>query len=68
LTVNYLDSGTEKTLRNFRWWSVPLVVVGAVVWLELFLRWQLESVVLLLAILGWWDYQRRRAKLKPPSY
>ena len=55
-------------MRNFKWWSVPLVVVGAAVWLELFLRWQLESVVLLLAILGWRDYQRRRAKLKPPSY
>ena len=47
---------------------VPLVVVGAVVWMELFLRWPLESVVLLLALGGWWDYMRRRAKLKPPSY
>jgi hypothetical protein len=55
-------------LRNFRWWSVPLAVVGAAVWLQLFLLWPLESVVLLVALMGWWDYQRRRAKLKPPPY
>jgi hypothetical protein len=46
---------------------VPLVVVGAAVWVELFLRWPLEAVVLLLAVGGWWDYMRRRGKLKPPS-
>jgi hypothetical protein len=47
---------------------VPLVLVGAAVWMELFLRWPLEAVILLLALGGWWDYFRRRAKLKPPSY
>jgi hypothetical protein len=36
--------------------------------MELFLRWPLEAVILLLALCGWWDYQRRRAKLRPPSF
>jgi hypothetical protein len=54
-------------VRKVNWWAVLVVLVGAGVWLELFLRWPLESVVLLVAIGGWWDYQRRRAKLKPPS-
>ena len=54
-------------MRKFRWRNVPLVVVGAAVWVELFLRWPLEAVVLLLAVGGWWDYMRRRGKLKPPS-
>jgi hypothetical protein len=53
-------------VRKINWWAVLVVLVGAGVWLELFLRWPLESVVLLVAIGGWWDYQRRRAKLKPP--
>jgi len=55
-------------VRNFKWWIVPLVLVGAAVWMELFLRWPLESVILLLALGGWWDYMRRRAKLRPPPY
>lgn len=54
-------------MRNVKWWAVLAFVAGAVVWLELFLRWPLESVVLLAAVGGWWDYQRRRAKLKPPG-
>ena len=55
-------------MRNVKWWSVLLVLLGAAVWLELFLSWPIGSVVLLVAVGGWWDYQRRRAKLKPPSY
>jgi hypothetical protein len=47
---------------------VPLIVVGAAVWMELFLRWPLEAVIVLLALGGWWDYVRRRAKLKPPDW
>lgn len=54
-------------VRKINWWAVLVVLVGAGVWLELFLRWPLESVVLLVAIGGWWDYQRRRSKLKPPN-
>jgi hypothetical protein len=54
-------------VRNVKWWVVVAVVVGAAAWLELFLRWPVESVVLLVAVGGWWDYQRRRAKLKPPG-
>ena len=52
-------------MRKIKWWVI--VLLGAVVWLELFLRWPLEAIVLLVAIGGWWDYQRRRAKLHPPS-
>jgi hypothetical protein len=55
-------------VRNFKWWMVPLIVVGAAVWMELFLRWPLEAVIVLLALGGWWDYVRRRAKLKPPDW
>jgi len=55
-------------VRNLKWWIVPLAVVGAAVWIELVFHWPLEAVVLLLALGGWWDYMRRRAKLKPPSY
>ena len=54
-------------VRNVNWWAVLAVLVGAVVWLLLFLEWPVESVVLLAAVGGWWDYQRRRAKLKPPG-
>jgi hypothetical protein len=54
-------------VRNVKWWVVVAVLAGAMAWLELFLRWPLESVVLLAAVGGWWDYQRRRAKLKPPG-
>ncbi len=43
-------------------------MVGATVWMELFLRWPLEAVIVLLAMGGWWDYMRRRAKLRPPDY
>ena len=52
-------------MRKLKWWGI--VLAGAAVWLELFLRWQLESILLLIAIGGWWDYMRRRAKLHPPS-
>lgn len=58
---------TDIRVRNLKWWVVLAFVVGAVVWLELFVRWPLESVVLLAAVGGWWDYQRRRAKLRPPG-
>jgi hypothetical protein len=53
-------------VRNVNWLGVLLVVVGGAVWLEAFLRWPLESVIVLIAAGGWWDYQRRRSKLKPP--
>jgi hypothetical protein len=53
-------------VRKVNWMFVLVVVVGTAVWLESFLRWPLESVLVLLAIGGWWDYQRRRSKLKPP--
>ena len=47
-------------------WPVVLgVIAGAAVWLELFLRYPLYSIILLAAIGGWWDYMRRRSKLKP---
>jgi hypothetical protein len=47
-------------------WRAAIAVVGGVaVWLELFLRYPLYAVVLLAAIGGWWDYMRRRSKLKP---
>jgi hypothetical protein len=55
-------------MRHFKWWIVPLVIAGALVWLELFLQAPLYAVVLLLALLGWGDYMRRRAKLKPPRF
>lgn len=61
-------SGVGQGVRNAKWWNVLVVLLGTLGWLELFLRWPMESVVLLVAIGGWWDYQRRRAKLKPPSY
>ena len=51
-------------MRKLKWWGI--VLPGTVVWLELFLRWPLEAIVLLVAIGGWWDYMRRRAKLHPP--
>ena len=50
-------------MRILKW--VVIVLVGSLVWLELFTHWPLESVLLLLAIAGWWDYQRRRGKLTP---
>jgi hypothetical protein len=50
-----------------KWWAVLALAAGAVLWLELFLGWPVESVILLAAVGGWWDYQRRRAKLKPPG-
>lgn len=46
-------------------WTVVGLVAGAAVWFELFLRYPLYAVVLLAAIGGWWDYMRRRSKLKP---
>ena len=52
-------------MRNIKGWVI--VLVGAAVWLELFLRWPLESMVLLLAGGGCWDYLRRRRKLNPPT-
>jgi hypothetical protein len=54
-------------VRQFKWWMLPVVLVGALVWLELFLQRPLEAVILLVAIMGWGDYRRRRAKLKPPD-
>jgi hypothetical protein len=54
-------------VRNVKRWVVNAVLLGAVVWLQLFAEWPVESVVLLAAVGGWWDYQRRRAKLKPPG-
>jgi hypothetical protein len=52
-------------VRYIKWGAI--VLVGAAVWVELFLRWHLESVVLLMAGAGWWDYMRRRRKLRPPD-
>ena len=52
-------------MRYVKWGAI--VLVGAVAWLELFIRWPLESVILLLAAGAWWDYMRRRAKLRPPG-
>ena len=40
------------------WRVVITIAVGAAVWLELFLRYPLYSVVLLAVIGGWWDYMR----------
>lgn len=54
-------------MRQFKWWIVPVGLVGVLVWLDVFIQWPLEGVVLLLAFLGWSDYMRRRAKLKPPD-
>ena len=54
-------------VRRFKWWIVPVAIAGILMWLELFLLWPLQSVVLLLALLGWGDYLRRRARLKPPD-
>jgi hypothetical protein len=54
-------------VRRVKWWVVVLVPLAAVVWLEIFLRYQVEAVILLVAIGGWWDYMRRRQKLKPPE-
>ena len=48
-----------------RWWTIVLVIAGAAIWFEAFLRYPLYSVVVLAAIGGWWDYMRRRSKLKP---
>jgi hypothetical protein len=45
--------------------GLAAAVIGGLVWLELFLRYPLYSVILLAAIGGWWDYMRRRSKLKP---
>lgn len=53
------------SVNRVNWWLVLGVIGGAAVWLELFLRYPLYSVVLLAAIGGWWDYMRRRSKLKP---
>ena len=52
-------------VSRVNWRAAIAVVVGAAVWLELFLRYPLYAVVLLAAIGGWWDYMRRRSKLKP---
>ena len=52
-------------MPDVRWWMVLLVLGGAAVWLVLFLQWPLEAIVVLVAVGGWWDYQRRRSKLKP---
>jgi hypothetical protein len=51
-------------VRKVKW--LLIVPVGAALWLEMFLWRPLEAVILLLAIFGWWDYMRRRAKLRPP--
>jgi hypothetical protein len=55
-------------VRNIKWWTVLVVVLATAVWLEVFLQWPLEAVILLVAVGGWWDYQRRRSRLKPPPY
>jgi hypothetical protein len=52
-------------VHRANWWFVIAVVGGTAAWLELFLRYPLYSVILLAAIAGWWDYIRRRSKLKP---
>ena len=52
-------------VNRVNWTAVAAVVMGGAVWLELFLRYPLYSIILLAAIGGWWDYMRRRSKLKP---
>jgi len=54
-------------LRRVKWWVVLLVPACAVVWLEAFLRYPVDAVIALMAVAGWWDYMRRRQKLKPPD-
>jgi hypothetical protein len=53
------------TVSRVNWRVVIGVIAAAAVWLELFIRYPLYSVVLLVAVGGWWDYMRRRSKLKP---
>jgi Mn2+/Fe2+ NRAMP family transporter len=52
-------------VKRINWLTAIALIGGAALWLELFLRWPLEAVVALAAVGGWWDYQRRRSKLKP---
>jgi hypothetical protein len=52
-------------VRNIKW--VAIGVLGAVVWLEVFIVSPVASVLLIVAAAGWWDYQRRRARLRPPG-
>lgn len=52
-------------MRNVKW--VLIGLLGAVVWLEVFVRSPLASIVLLVAAAGVWDYLRRRARLRPPD-
>jgi hypothetical protein len=52
-------------VNRVNWLLVLAAIAGAAVWLEFFLRYPLYAVVLLAAIGGWWDYMRRRSKLKP---
>jgi len=51
-------------VNRVNWTVVAAVVIGGAVWLELFLQYPVYSIVALAAIGGWWDYMRRRAKLK----
>jgi hypothetical protein len=53
------------SVNRVNWRFVLAVLAGGAVWLELFLRYPLYSVILLAAVAGWWDYMRRRSKLKP---
>jgi hypothetical protein len=58
-------SKIRLVVRHVNWIAVVLVIVGGAAWLELFVRDPLYAVILLAAVGGWWDYQRRRSKLKP---
>ena len=67
-----LEGGSHKAeawgiVRRVKWWVIVFVPAAAVVWLEAFLRYPVDAVIALMAIGGWWDYQRRRAKLKRPD-
>lgn len=52
-------------MRNIKW--VLIGLLGAVVWLEVFVLSPVASMVLLAAAAGWADYLRRRARLRPPD-
>ena len=52
-------------MRYIKWGAI--VLLGGVVWGEIFLQYPVQAVVLLAVGGGLWDYMRRRGKLKPPG-
>jgi hypothetical protein len=63
-SLTYTRIGRMGVNRT-NWTRVAAVLIGAAVWVEVFLRYPLYAVILLAAVGGWWDYMRRRSKLKP---